>query len=156
MSFDVSSFNPEAFLSAVLTEPTEKRIPLPIGDYIAQIGEVKPRTWTGKADPTKSGVAMDIPLFVDVPPEIAQQINSTGNVATLRDSLMLDLTDAGTLDNSPGRNRRLRNYREALDMNKPGDAFSFKAMEGKLIRIKISHELYDGAPVERIESVTKV
>ncbi len=32
--------------------------------------------------------------------------------------------------------------REALDMNKPGEAFSIRNMQGRQIRVKIKHEEY--------------
>lgn len=148
-------FNPEAFLDATLTEPTEKRPPLPVGDYTAILGEIKARAWQGKTDPTKSGIAWDIPMEIQVPPDTQAALKLSQPTIKLTDSLLLDLTDGGLIDNSPGKNRRLRLYREALDMNKPGDTFSARRMTGGVVKVKISHELWDGAPVERIDGVIK-
>lgn len=151
----MQAFDPQAFLDATLTEPTEKRPPLPVGDYIAQIGEVSARAWQGRTDPTKSGIAWDIPLEIQVPPDVQSALKLSQAVIKLKDSLMLDLTESGTIDNAPGKNRRLRAYREALDMNKPGDTFSARRMNGGIVKVKISHELYEGQPVERIDGVIK-
>jgi len=150
-----SIFNPEAFLDATLEAPTEKRPPLPVGDYTATVGEVKARAWQGKTDPTKSGIAWDIPLTLEVPAEVQTQLGLTSSTLTFTDSLMLDLTEAGTIDNSPGKNRRLRNYREAVDLNKPGDVFSARKMQGRVIKVKIGHDMWEGQPVERVQGVAR-
>jgi hypothetical protein len=150
-----SVFDPASFLDATLTEPTIKRPPIPIGDYTAVIGEVKARAWQGKTDPTRSGIAWDVPLTVEVPPEIQTELGLTQATITLTDGIMLDLTDNGTIDNGPGRNRRLRMYRDAVDMNKPGDSFSARLMTGKVIKVKISHDVWEDQPVERVAGVTK-
>jgi len=149
-----SIFDPSAFLDATITEPSTKRLPLPAGrDFVAIVGEVKARTWQGKADPTKSGVVMDVPLEVDLSAYPDVQIGATK--VTLTDGIMLDLTEAGMIDNSPGKNGKLRRYREALNMNKPGDAFSFRAMQGRTIKVKISHRTYEGDIFDQVDSVAK-
>lgn len=150
---DHSSFNPETFLDATMTEPTEKRPPLPVGDYTAVVGAITARAWQGKVDPTKSGIAWDIPLTLEVPAEIQAELKMDQSTLPLKDSIMLDLTENGTIDNSPGKNRRLRAYREATDMNKPGDVFSARKMEGKVLKVKITHDLWEGQPIERVSGV---
>lgn len=150
---DHSSFNPDTFLDATMTEPTEKRPPLPVGDYTAVVGAITARAWQGKADPTKSGIAWDIPLTLEVPAEIQAELKMDQSTLPLKDSIMLDLTENGTIDNSPGKNRRLRAYREATDMNKPGDVFSARKMEGKVLKVKITHDLWEGQPIERVSGV---
>ena len=150
----MSHFDPSAFLDATITEPSTKRLPLPAGrDFVAIVGEVKARTWQGKADPTKSGVVMDVPLEVDLSAYPDVQIGATK--VTLTDGIMLDLTEAGMIDNSPGKNGKLRRYREALNMNKAGDAFSFRAMQGRTIKVKISHRTYEGDIFDQVDSVAK-
>ena len=155
----MSQFDPASFLDATLTAPLEKRPPLPIecpgaenGLYTAIIGEVKSRTWQGKTDPTKSGIVLDVPLVIQVPQQL-QEVMKLAPTLTLTDGIMLDLTDAGSIDTAPGKNRVLRNYREAVDMNKVGDAFSPRKMQGLVVKVKISHEMYNGNPVERIAGV---
>jgi len=152
---NMSIFDPESFLDATLDAPLEKRPPLPVGDYTAIITKVSSRTWQGKADPTKSGVALDVVLTVDVPYEV-QTAYGLMPTLSLRDSIMLDLTPQNTVDLSPGKNTRLRIYREALDMNKKGDVFSPRKMEGRPVRIAISHEIYNDAPVEKVGQVVRV
>ncbi len=150
----MSTFDPSAFLDATITEPSTKRSPLPAGmDFVGVIGEVKARTWQGKNDPTKSGVVMDVPVEIDLSAYPGVNIGATK--VTLTDGIMLDVTDSGMIDNSPGKNGKLRRYREALNMNKAGDAFSFRAMQGRTIKVKISHRTYEGEIFDQIDSVAK-
>jgi hypothetical protein len=151
----MSSFDPATFLDATLDTPTEKRPPLPIGDYTGIIGEVTARAWQGKADPTKSGIAWDVPLLIEVPAGLQAAMGLPSTI-TLKDSVMLDLTPDGTIDNGVGRNRRLRLYREAIDLNNAGDKFSARVMQGRTVLVKVSHELWEGQPVERVTSVARL
>ena len=64
-------FDPNMFLDITVDQPFEDRIPLPVGEYTAMVGQITARSWQSK-DGTKAGVAWDIPLVVDVPPEVQQ------------------------------------------------------------------------------------
>lgn len=152
---NASVFDPQSFLDAQLTEPTEKRPPLPVGDYRAVVGEVSARQWTGKADPTKTGIAWDIPLTLEIPTEVQSAMGVTISTLNVTDSIMLDLTAQGTIDNGVGKNRRLRSYREACNMNKPGDVFSAKKMQGQIILVKIKHDMWEDNILEKVAGVAK-
>ena len=69
------------------------------------------------------------------------------------DLVFLDLTPQGTLDNSKGKNRQQRVYREATGMNKPGEPFSWSMLQGRTVKVKLTHELYNGEIVERISNI---
>lgn len=146
-------FDAEQFLNLTIDSPFIDRIPLPTGEYTAMIGTIKPRTWTNK-DGTKSGVALDIPLVVDVPAE-AQQTCGFGPTTQMTDSAMLDLVESGGFDFGPGKNRVLKDYREATDLNRPGEKFGLTMLQGKVIRIKVTHDLYEGRPREKITGRTR-
>lgn len=157
----MSQFDPNSFLDATLSEPTERRDPLPVENpattdkmYTALVGEIKARAWQGREDPTKSGIAWDVPLEVQVPSQLQQEKGLPPTI-TVRDSIMLDLTPGGTIDNAKGKNNRLRMYRDAVDLNKPGDKFSARLMQSKVVKIKINHEVYQGNPQERVGAVMK-
>lgn len=152
MSF--SAFDPQAFLDASIDTPLERRNPLPVGDYRGVIGEVTARQWTGKEDTSKTGIAWDVPITIDVPAELqsALELPPTLNV---KDSIMLDLTPSGTIDASKGKNGKLRTYREALDMNKPGDVFNARKMQGQLVTVRIKHREYAGNIQEDVAGVAK-
>lgn len=150
----MSIFDPNALLDATLDTPTEKRPPLPVGDYLAIIGEVTAAQWTSK-DSTKSGVKWNVPLKIQIPAETKEALGLAVDEITLTDGIMLDLTPNGALDNSLGKNSRLRMYREALDMNKPGDVFGARKMTGQLILVNIKHEDYMGQIMERPGKVAR-
>ena len=152
----MTQFDPQAFLDLPVDTVFEKRPPLPVGDYIATIKDITPRPWTGKNDPTKSGMAYDVQLTLEVPAEVQAAIGITLPTLQLKDSIMLDLTVEGAFDGAPGRNRQLRNYREALDMNKPGETFRAREMIGKMLLVKVGHETYQGNLMERVNGVAKV
>lgn len=149
-----NTFDPAQFLDMESTEPLVRRPPLPPGDYRAVVGEVTATTWQGKVDPTKSGIKYVVPLTIDVPAELQSAIGQP--TIKLTDGIMLDMTESGTLDYAPGKNGGLRRYREALDMNKPGEVFSARRMQGQALLIKLTHEIYNGDIQERISGVAKI
>jgi hypothetical protein len=152
-----STFDPALFLDATVAEPTVRRPPLPAGrEIVGVIQEVKSRSWRGKEDPTKGGIAIDVPVKLDLTayPDLVQLVGGLTEL-TLSDSIMLDVTPQGGIDNAPGKNNKLRRYREALDLNKPGDTFSFRMMQGRMIKVKIGHRIVDGETYDQIDAVVK-
>ena len=159
---NMANFDPQKFLDATVDQPSIRRPPLPTenpaspdGLYMAVIGEPKARPWTGRQDPTKSGVAMDIPLLIDVPGQLQDQYKIQAQVQ-LTDSILLDLTPEGQMDNAPGKNRKLRIYRDATNLNKPGDVFSFRKLQGQPVKVRITHEQYEGDTLDKVATVLKV
>ncbi len=151
----MSIFDPNALLDTTLDEPTLKRPPLPIGDYPAIIGEVVAIQWTSR-DGSKTGYKWNVPLDVQITPDVQQALGIDQSFVRITHGVMLDMTAAGALDNSVGKNRGLRQYREALDLNKPGDTFSARKMVGQMVLVRISHVEYNGEPTEEIKGVAKV
>lgn len=155
----MSAFDPESFLHAQVTEVNEKRPPLPeenpaetSGTYLAVIGDVTSKS--GDKD-GKPWVSMIVPLKIDVPQQLQDSLKLPPQL-TLTDRAFIDLTaDGKGIDNSPGKNRAQKAYREALDLNKPGDVFSWSKLSGQVIRVKIKHELYNDTIQERIAAVMK-
>jgi len=158
MSQAPSSFDPKLFLQAQVTEINEKRPPLPMenpaspdGTYLSLMGE--PTTDTGVIE--KGDRAGQVWLSIAVPHkiEVPQQLQDTLKiqpVVVITDRVFIDLTPQKTIDNSPGRNRRQRLYREALDLNKVGDVWAWYKVAGQAIKIKVEHEMYLGEPQDRI------
>lgn len=155
MSNDI--FDPNQFLDAVMDQPLERRDPLPVGDYTAVIGEIKASRWTSdKPDAKKaSGIRFEIPLVIDIPPEIVERLGYDSATFTVKDSVMVDTTDNGAMDFGKGKNNQLRAYREALDMNKSGDNFIPRAMQGRVVLVQLKHELYNNALLEKVAKVAR-
>lgn len=150
----MSQFDPNAFLHAEITEQSKKRPPLPVGDYVGVLGEGKIVQWTSR-DQSKSGFKYEAPVTVQVPAEVQSFLGLTTPTLTLTVGVMLDYTPQGTLDMAPGRNGGLRRFREALDMNREGEVFSFPKTWGKTVLVKIKHEEYQGEPVERVDGLAR-
>jgi len=152
----MSNFDPSLFLDATITEASTKRLPLPAGmDFTGIISNVESRAWTGKKDPSQGGIVVDVTVEIDLEayPDTKAQVGAPK--VTMKDGIMLDLTPAGTIDTAPGKNGKLRRYREALGMNEAGVPFSFRAMTGRQIKVKIKHEPYEGEIYDKIDSVSK-
>jgi hypothetical protein len=142
-------FDPALYLDSTISEPTVRRPPAAAGvDYPFLVKDVKVRTWQRKDDPSKSGIALDVQLEISLTPDEARRVGQEKIILT--DGFILELTEGGTIDNSPGRNRRVRQYREAFDMNKPGDTWSPRRMIGRGGVCQLTHEVYQGDIQERI------
>lgn len=153
----MSQFDAATFLDATTTEAAAKRPPLPVGDYTAIIGELAVRDGVSKKDPTKTYVAMDINLEIDVPGSIQEELGLTMPTLKVKDSAMLDLAaDGKSLDWAPGKNGALRRYREALGMNISGQPFSPRQMGGRLVTVKITHREYPEGSGDLFENVAGV
>lgn len=154
----MTQFDPTTFLDAEFDEPNEKRPPLPVdnpahpnGYYLATIGSPEPKL--GEKD-GKPWMSVSLPLTLDIPPQLQDSMKLPANLK-LTDRVFIDLTEQGTIDNAPGRNRGQRMYREATGMNAKGVPFSWRKLEGRTVAIKLKHDLYQGNIQERIDGVFK-
>lgn len=152
----MSIFDPTTFLDTTISESNEKRPPLPalnpedpLGQYMALIGEVVPKS--GEKD-GKPWLRMDVPLVIQVPASV--QAQGLPPQLTLRDSVFIDMTPDGKgIDMGKGRNNRQRIYREAAGMNTAGQAWSWRMMQGKMVKVSVKHEMYNDAIQERAGNV---
>lgn len=157
---NTSAFNPSVFLDAQQSEVNEKRPNIPVdnpadanGLYTAVIGEIKTDSGTiGKGDRTgEPWVSMVIPLKLQFPPEV--QALGLPPEFQLTDRAFLDLTPQGSIDNSKGKNRAQKSYRDATGLNKAGEVFAWRMLTGRTVKVKIAHELYEGSIVEKVAQI---
>lgn len=148
-----SQFDPALFLDATTTEVYQKRPPLPPGDYQGVIEDIKSQSGQQKKDPSKDWYAFNIQLGVD--PGKARDVVSQDKVILFH-FVGLDVTPTGALDWSPGRNRQLGRYREALNMNVAGQPFNPRSMIGRLVTVKVGQEIYEGEQKDTVDTVAKV
>lgn len=156
----ISQFDPQTFLDAQQSETNERRPPIPVhnpadanGLYTAVIGEITVANGIiGKGDRMgQPWIQMVVPLRLQLPPEI--QALGLPAEFTVTDRPMLDMTPSGGLDNSKGKNNGQRIYREATGLNKPGEVFAWRMLSGRTVKVKLTHELYNGSPVEKVAQV---
>jgi hypothetical protein len=142
-----SLFNPDTFLDTQIEGPlSTKPVVHPIGKYQTLIKDVKARKVQGD-----KGVM----AFLDIHHEVNgnQPIDDgTGRLVkdvtnrdaiTVVDSIILDLTPGGQLDNRDGMNFRLGRYREALNQNQlpPGTNWGPRMMIGQPAKIEVAHRV---------------
>lgn len=156
----MSQFDPNIFLNAETTEANEKRPPIPVenpddpnGLYTAVIGEIGTASGTiGRGERTgQPWFQLIVPMKLQLPPSV-QALGLPAELQ-LTDRPMLDVTESGSMDNSKGKNNALRIYREATGLNKKGEVFAPRMLGGKVVKVKIAHEDYQGAIVEKIKNV---
>lgn len=151
----MTQFDPNLLLDSAVTQAFVKRPPIPGGvELIGTIGEVSIKS--GEKD-GKPWCRLQIPVEFDLSQnaQVAAVLSGFPKV-TLTDGCMLDVTDQGMIDQSPGKNSRLRRWREALDMNQDGMPFSPRNMQGRSVKCRIKQEPYEGEQYDRIDTIAKV
>ena len=147
-------FSPEQFLSTTVTESNDtKLIPVPVGEYTAVAGEVKARPWVSKQDPSKSGVALDIVWEID---DASVKEFLGRDKVTVKQGLMLDLTETGSLDMGKGRNVGLGRVREAVNLNQPGQPFAPSMITGRVAKVKVEHRVDGDQIYAEVKQVAKM
>jgi hypothetical protein len=135
----MGTFDPATFLDVSVNESNDTvSTPVPVGEYTAVAGEPKIREWNSK-DGTKSGLALDIPWEIDSGsyPSVKEATGRDKNI--VYQGIMLDTTPNGGLDTGKGRNVKLGRLREATGLNKAGQPFSFRMLQGRLAKIEVAH-----------------
>jgi len=157
---DTSAFDPNIFLDATTEEANEKRPLIPAenpdsedGLYTAVIGEVKTDSGViGKGDRTgEPWISIIIPLKLQFGPQVQEK--GLPAEFQLTDRAFLDVTPEGSIDNAKGKNRAQRMYREATGLNVPGEPFSWRMVEGRIVKVKLAHELYNENIVEKVAQI---
>lgn len=147
-------FDPNQFLDQNITDANDtKTIPVPTGEFIAVAEKVECRTWQSKKDPSKSGITLDITWNVD--DQAVRDLLGRDKV-TVRQGIMLDITDSGSLDMGRGRNVGLGRLREGLGMNVPGQPFAFNLIPGRMAKVLIEHRVEGENIYAEVRGVAKI
>lgn len=150
-----SAFNPDTFLDQTTDQQGTSRPPISSGlSFMGIIGEPKARTNPGKKDPSKTYVFADIPITLDLSTQPTEVARVGQDKVVLRHSISIEYTSDGALDWSPGANRGLTAYREALDLNKPGTIFSPRMLIGRIVKCKIGHR--NGTEIDPVTGALRV
>lgn len=151
----MGAFDPSTFLDATLTEANSTtQTPCPEGEYEAVISDEPVfRQFQGTKDPSKSYMALDLNWEITDP----AVCEVTGRTPTkVRQSLMLDVTDAGGLDMGKGKNVGLGRLREAVGLNEPGKAFSFRQLQGQRAKVRVTHRAAQDAIYDEVRTVARI
>lgn len=140
----MSTFDPNTFLDMTIQDANSTvATPVPVGEYVAFIEKVDARGWKKKDDPSNAGMALDV--FWNIDDANVKALLERDKV-TVKQGIMLDLTEAGGLDMGKGKNVGLGRLREATDLNQPGQPFGFRMLEGRAAKIVVSHRVDDKNP----------
>jgi len=135
----MSAFDPDLFLSQTVDQANDTKVtPCPAGEFTGVVKEFKARQWTAKSDPSNTGVTLDVTWTIE--DEGVRQTLDRQEV-TVRQGIMLDVTEAGALDLGKGKNVGLGRLREALGLNVPGQPFSFGMLNGQMAKVTVAHRV---------------
>lgn len=147
-------FNPDQFLDMQISESNDtKLVPVPVGEYVAVVEEVKCRQWQSKKDPSMSGLTLDLTWSLDDP--AVKELLGRDKV-TVKQGIMLDITESGGLDMGKGRNIGLGRLREAFSLNTPGQPFSFSMLNGRVAKVAVSHRIDGENLYAEVKNVAKM
>lgn len=152
-------FDPAAFLDQTTEQASERRDPIPAMDVNFAIKDVLMKVWESKdkldeQGRLKSGLKLDVLLDLDLPADLKESMKI--DKFTLTDGFIVDLNETRTaIDYGKGKNNRLRMYRDATGLNVAGQPFSPRMLIGRMGRVRITHEEYQGAIMERAGAISK-
>lgn len=119
---DDSTFDPDTFMSAEVTgEMSTKFTPIPEGEYVATIDDIKIRAVKN------GGRVLDVSWNI-MDDNLKQTMNMEKIV--VRQGIFLDVEPNGALSLGPNKNVRLGRLREGLGQNKPGQPWNFRMLKG--------------------------
>lgn len=141
----MSTFNPDSFMNTSTSEANDtNRIPVPEGDWTGVIKEVKPRA-------AKESAILDVIWGID-DEEVARVTGMKS--PQIRQSIFLDITEAGGLDCGKGKNVQLGKLREAVGQNQKGRQWSPGMLVGAVAKVKVTHKPYEDSLQANITGVT--
>jgi hypothetical protein len=153
----MSQFDPASFLFATTSETTDTiSVPVPVGEYQAIVEKVACRPWQAK-DGSSSGLALDIIYNVD---DATVKALLGRDKVVVKQGIMLELTDAGALDNGKGKNPVLGRLREAVGQNVKGQPWAPSMLEGQPLKVSVKHRIANiggvDTPVAEVNGTLKL
>jgi len=147
----MSIFDPKVYETMSVTEVNKNRGLLEPGDYVALIDNINSVQRTGRDG--EAVAVINVTLKVEVPSE--QRTNIGQSTVTLFDSIWLETNSRGEIDMGNGKNRRMKSYRDATDLNNPGKTFDFTMLPGRIVTVKVNQVTRkdNGDLIERVEGV---
>lgn len=149
----MSTFDPNAFMNASFSEANDTQyVQVPEGEYQATVDKVEAKV-VGTETPRP---ILNLSWKITDP---AVQ-TATGRAENyVRQTIWLDVTEAGGLDFGKGKNVGLGKLREALGQNKPGQSWAPGMLVGGVAVVKVKHSIdrRDGVTINaEVNAVTKL
>jgi len=148
------SFDPDSFLNTDVTgELSTEYTPIPVGEYAAVIDSVGAKEVVSQ----KNGNTyrfLEVQYIID-DADVREQTGMDSPKA--RQSMILDFTDAGTLDLGKGKNVHLGKLRAACNQNDPSKSWNFSMLEGQAVKVNVKHRITDdGSTFAEVKGVTNL
>jgi hypothetical protein len=150
----MNTFDPASFLTTETSEQMDTKFPLiPVGEYPSLISKIEARQQESTKVPGEVWTILDVTYTID-----DQNVRDETGLPepTVRQSLFLDLDEAGKLATGTGKNVNLGRLREALGLNQPGQAFNFQMLVGQACIVAITHNPDKNDPEIVYSNVKKV
>jgi hypothetical protein len=126
-------FNAESFLNATTKNATSTVTkPVPPGEYVGQISDLKVRQ-------NRDGSAV-LDVLWEIPDANLQEELKRKKIIT-RQSIWLDLTPNGDLDEAEGTNVALGKLRKAVGQNEAGQEWSPLQLIGQVAKINVVEDV---------------
>src|SRR5690606_26526785 len=131
----MSAFNPDTFLTTTVKGALDtKLVPVPEGDWSAQVSKISVRKQRGKDN--EEYIVLDLLWHVlDEEPKRVTGMDKP----MVKQSIFLDITPEGGLDMSKGKNVQLGKVREAVGQNQDGKAWSPSMLNGVTAVVQVKH-----------------
>lgn len=151
-----SSFDPAAFGAGSFEgQGDTRRLQIEAKEYSAFIvGPFNEDKKTRIRTTDKGHIIFEV-VWQPEDPEQQQRLK-VEKLPTVRQSIFLDLTEAGGLDMGPFKNADLNKLREVFNLNQPGVKWSFSDFVGKPAKIKVEHKPNKEDPANPFINVTAV
>ena len=128
-------FDTDNFLNTQTTETTATEYaPVPEGEFNAVIDKLAARSPKGNS-------ILDVSWRLDAPGDT----EADGKI--VRQSVFLDITENGGLDNSKGKNVQLGRLRAAIGQNNAGQAWAPNMMLGQVAIVSVKHRVVDDGTI---------
>lgn len=145
-----STFDPDVFLSQEITGASETKFtPPPEGEYTAFIDDLAMGDYEGQP------ILQVIYAIVDDTGKLATLMNI--DKPTVRDSLFLDVDEAGRVLFGPNKNVKLGKLREAANQNDPKLKWNFNMLRGVgPLKVMVAHSWKNGeGPYAKVTRVVR-
>lgn len=141
-------FDPDEFLNTSVEGALSTRsIPVPEGEFLAEISGVSSRVVGEDSKPV-----LDVVWKIEGNEKVKE---ATGrDTSTVRQTIWLDISEAGGLDLSKGMNAQLGRLREAVGQNGPGP-WSAAMLPGGQAIIRVAHRIHEGDTFSDVKGVAK-
>lgn len=147
-------FDANSFLNMSIDAPNSTvYVPVPEGEYTAVVEKVSARTWVGKADPTQSGVVLDLLWSIDN--QEVKDLLQRPNVQ-VKQGVMLEMDSNGGIASGPGKNVELGKLREAFGLNTPGEPFAPAMLAGRMGKVLVKHRTDKDQVFAEVKAVAKL